>query len=268
MSKLKRSIKAISKIISKPYLLNSILNHQEEHQKQIAKKYKILNGLPHVDILMLFPDFNETVQPYAFLDGGSSPLDLALLKALAKKFDVKNYLEIGTWRGESVANVASVVENCYTLNLSEEAVYKILPNSNYVASHGIFSKNLKNVTSLIGDSRTFDFKGIGVLMDMVFIDGDHHYEMVRSDTQSVFEIINSDKSIVVWHDYMINCENIRWEVLHGILDGCPQNLKKYLYHVSNTNCAVYIPQQLPTKKHVMYELPNKQFEINIKPHLL
>ncbi len=268
MSKFKKTIKAISAIISKPYLLNNVLDLQIEHQKQVVRKHEVFDGLPQVDILELFPDFNETVQPYAFLDGGSSPLDLAFLKALAKKFDVKNYLEIGTWRGESVANVASVVKNCYTLNLSEEAVYKILPNSNYVASHGIFSKDLKNITPLIGDSKTYDFKGIGVEMDMVFIDGDHHYEMVKSDTESIFEIINSNKSIVVWHDYMINCENIRWEVLHGILDGCPANLKKHLYHVSNTNCAVYIPQQLPTKKHVLYELPNKQFEINIKPHLL
>lgn len=263
MSKFRKIVKAILAIISKPYLLNNVLNLETEHQEKVVNKHKTFDGLPKLDILQLFPDFNETVHPYAFLDGGSSPLDLALLKALAKKYDVQNYLEIGTWRGESVANVASVVKNCYTLNLSKEAIYKILPDLNYVDSHGFFCKDLENVTPLIGNSKNYDFKSIGAVMDMVFIDGDHHYEMVKKDTQSIFEIINRDKSIIVWHDYMVNCENIRWEVLHGILDGCPTNLKKHLFHVSNTNCAVYIPRQLPTKKHILYELPNKEFKINI-----
>lgn len=93
MSKLKKTIKTISAILSKPYLLNNELDHQIEHRKQVVKTHNLLDGLSQVDILKLFPDFKETVQPYAFLDGGSSPLDLALLKALAKKYDVQNYLE-------------------------------------------------------------------------------------------------------------------------------------------------------------------------------
>lgn len=264
MSKLLKLIKVLRLIVKKPRLLNIIINEDENFRDTVHKKHGLLNGLPQIDITHLVPNFNETINHYAFLDGGSSPLDIALLKQLAKKYKIKSYLEIGTWRGESVANVAEVVDECYTINLPDEEIYKLLPDSNYIASHRFFSDKLENVTHINSHSQNFDYKSLNKEFDMVFIDGDHHYISVKSDTKSVFEVINPEHSIVVWHDYTFSPESIRWEVLNAILDGMNKDYHKYLYHVSNTNCAVYIPQKLIARTMVKYELPDKKYIINIR----
>lgn len=264
MSKLAKLVKALRLILVNPWLLNHILSNNETFRNRVFKTYKLPDGLPQVDLLALFPQFNETIDPYAFLDGGSTPVDLALLKALAKKYQVKNYLEIGTWRGESVANVASVVENCYTINLPDEAIFKLSRNQKYVDAHRFFSKDLPNVKHLFGHSQFFDFNSLHVKFDMVFVDGDHHYESVKKDTEIAFDLIKSGESIIVWHDCMSSPETVRWEVLMGILDACPEDKRKHLYHVSNTLCAVYIPHGVPTKKRLeLYGKPTKNFVVNI-----
>lgn len=264
MSKIKKLFTALGILFRKPYLLNLVINHEESFQNRVVKNYQLKNGFLQLSILDLFPDFIETVRPYAFLEGGSSPLDLALLKALAKKYTVDSVLEIGTWRGESIANLASVVPHCYTLNIPDEEVYKLLPNREYVTSHRFFSKNLSNVHHVFGHSNAFDFTRLGRQFDMIFIDGDHHYESVKADTISAFKLIDVDKGIIVWHDYTYNPEKIRWEVFQAILDGTPKEKHKNLYHIANTHCAVFIPEELKGVTFIPYALPKTVFELTIK----
>lgn len=247
----------------KPVLMNLILESGEVAKKYIRQSYSKENGFPLIDFSSLVPT-EITVTPYAYLSGSCRPTDLALLKALASKHDVKDYFEIGTWRGESVANVASVVPNCYTFNLSEEELLSLdLPNE-YVQLHGFFSKELQNVTHLFGNSHTFDFKDLYGKFDMIFVDGDHHYESVRKDTETAFKLIRDENSVIVWHDYAREPESIRWEVLAGILDGCPAEKRNKLYYVSNTLCAVYLNEKMDTNELQLYAKPDKYFSIALK----
>ena len=264
MDKIRKLFQALALILSRPWLLNEIIHHSSVYRKRAIKEYNLENGLPSVDIMKLFPAFNETVDPYAFLEGGSLLTDIALLKALAKKYSVENYLEIGTWRGESVANVASVVKNCYTINLPDETILELSDNERYVQSHRFFSEKLPNVKHIAANSHDFDFSSLNTVFDMVFIDGDHHYNAVRKDTETVFKIIDPARSIIVWHDCMTSPENVRWEVLMGILDGCPAEKQKYIYHVSNTLCAVYFGKEMESEVLLPYRLPDKKFTIEIK----
>jgi predicted O-methyltransferase YrrM len=263
MRKIFKLIKVIWVIIRKPYVLNEVLKYGDDYQKKIFKKHNLISGFPQVPITQLFKDFNVTVNPYAYLEGATLPIDIALLKALAIKYSVKNYLEIGTWRGESVANVASVVDKCFTINLPDEEIYKLYKDLNYVNSHRFFSKNISNITHIQANSHNFNFKSLNTQFDLIFIDGDHSYKSVAIDTRTAFDLINADKGIIVWHDYMINPEKVRWEVMAGILDSCPPEKINSLYHVSNTLCAVYIPQKLNARNFIPNELPTRSFEITI-----
>ena len=210
--------------------------------------------------------FQERVFPYAYLSGATMPIDIALLRALAKRYDVKEYLEIGTWRGESVANMAGVAQHCVTFNLPKEDIVRLTGNPQYADLHGFFSHMLGNVEQLYGDSQTYDFGPHFGKYDMVFIDGDHHYESVKKDTETAFRLLKGEHGIIVWHDYGLDPETIRWDVMMAILDGAPAEKRKHLYHVSNTLCAAYLPEDFPTHKLVPYETPRKYFEIDIKTH--
>ena len=241
MSKFSKTFIALRRIIRNPWLLNKVLDDEVYWQKKVADDFGLPDGLPVLRAEDLFGDFSEIVEPFAFLDGGSLPTDLALLKKLARRFPGCNYFEIGTWRGESVANVASVAESCFTLNLSAEEMKKLGLDQKYIDLHGFFSKNLPNVTHLEGNSLTYDFQGLNRKFDLVFIDGDHHFEMVKNDTSKVVLHLVHKDTVIAWHDYARNPETVRYEILYGILSGCPSTLHKHLFHIANTLCAVYLP---------------------------
>ncbi len=222
------------------------------------------NCLSTVDLLEICPDFHETVAPFGFLEGTSLPIDLALLKSLARQFENCKYFEIGTWRGESVANVAEIASECVTLSLSDQEMHDMGISQNFINSHRVFSKGIPNVRHLEGNSLNFDFTPYAHCFDLVFIDGDHTYEGVRSDTRNAFNLLKNDNSIIVWHDYGVSTENVRWSVLAGILDGCPENKRKNLYHISNTMCAVYSTKAFNTSYPIFPAMPNKVFSLDIR----
>ena len=264
MKKLSKATRAIVQIAKNPWLLNTVLNQDNHWQQYVHRKYPDNeNGLPMVRADSIFGGFEETVYPYASLDGSSLPTDLALLKQFARSFDKCSYFEIGTWRGESVANVATVAEKCYTLNLTTEQMKKIGMNDRYIGLHRFFSSNLENVTHLQGDSREFDYAKLNRKFDLVFIDGDHHYDLVKNDTEKVFRHLLHDNSVVVWHDYGYNPERVRFEVLAGILDGCPQKFHSSIYHVGNTMCAVYMNKDFDSSPFETPQIPAGAFEVSI-----
>jgi len=264
MAKLVKGIKAIFQIVKNPFLLNLVINDESNWKNYVYKKYRLNYGLPLVEITEIFTDFDETVNPYAYLDGATLPIDIALLKALSKKYNVKKYFEIGTWRGESVANVAQVVPQCTTLNLSDLELINLGNTEEYVSMHRFFSQKISNIEHIFGDSQTFDFSSYYRKYDMVFVDGDHHYENVYKDTKTALKLLKEDNGILVWHDYAFEPESVRWSVLAGILDAMPEEKRKNLYHISNTLCAVYISEKLPTKRLVIDTKPTHWFEVNIK----
>ena len=211
-------------------------------------------GLPLVPLTHFVPTAApvaaRTVAPFAFGDGGSLPTDLLLLRALARQRPGCRYLEIGTWRGESAANVAAEASTVHTLNLSPAELRALGLPERYIELHGFFSQPLPNVTHLHGNSATFDLAGLqrqAGPFDLVFIDGDHRYAAVRRDTARVFEHLVGPGTVVVWHDASRQPGHPRWEVLAGLLDGLPPGLPGQLVQVGNTLCAVYSPQPLPAQ---------------------
>jgi predicted O-methyltransferase YrrM len=230
----------------------------------VRRAHRLGDGLPMLDLLDLVPAFHETVVPYAFLEGGSTPIDLALLKALARRYDRCRYFEIGAWRGESVANVATVAQECISLSWSDAEIRQAGWDERYVAIAKFFSRHLENVVHIGHDSKTFDYAPYVGQCDLIFIDGDHSYDGVRSDTANAFRLLRDDRSVIVWHDYMrTSGSDVMWGVVAGLLDGAPADARRHIYHVSNTLCAVYINSDFPTTAAVVPTTPNKVFEVGI-----
>ncbi len=83
--------KIFNNIIRQPKSIIKIIDENEEKQRYVIKKYGNINGLPVIDILELIPNFEEVVNPYSFLEATTAPVEIALLKALAKKYDKCQY---------------------------------------------------------------------------------------------------------------------------------------------------------------------------------
>lgn len=261
MSKINKLLKALKSILKQPSLLNLVLNENEQFKNDFIKKYSYLETLPQIKLSDIDENFGQNVELFV-LDGASLPTDLALLKTLAK--GKNSFFEIGTWRGESVWNVAKVIEDCTTLNLSKEEINSLGLHPKYAELHGVLSKRNPKILHLQGNTKTYDFAKLNKKYDLIFIDGDHSYEMVKNDTEKIFEHLVHNDTIVVWHDYAFNPEKVRYEVFKGILDGLPKQFHNQLYHVANTMCAVFIRKDFETKKFEKFNNPDYLFDFNIK----
>jgi hypothetical protein len=123
---------------------------------------------------------------------------------------------------------------------------------------------MKDLKTIKHNSQTYDFDQLNKKFDLIFIDGDHSYEGVLTDTINSFKIRKDKSSIIVWHDYGNSPEKVRHSVLAAILDGVPREFHKNLYHVSNTLCAVYIEnRKFDTSFTKFPTYPNKVFSIRV-----
>ena len=255
--RIKIIFRTVGKIIKKPSLILLVLSDETEFKRHLKKTYG-RTQFPTADINQFLIDRKATVNHYTFLDGSSLVTDLALLKSIAQSVPECKYLEIGTWRGESILNVVDAGAHCTSVNLSpEEIIASGFPK--YAELQACLIKDTTNIKTVYANSLTFDFSTLNQKFDLIFVDGDHHYEAVKSDTRNVYQLLKNDNSMIVWHDYGYNPEKPRHSVIAGILDGLPAEAHKYLYHVSNTMCAVYTKKNLVADIQHYPTRPDKTF---------
>ena len=262
ISKINKVLSFIKILSAQPSLINVVLSHNDVQKRNFLQKYPNVEALPQIEIQDLKEKETPTIHSF-LLDGSSLITDMQLLVTLAGRKEMNSYLEIGTWRGESVHNVAKEIEDCTTINLSEKEMKAMGLPSKYAEQHALLSKKNPKILHLQGNTKNFDFAGLNKKYDLIFIDGDHTYEMVLNDTQKVFANLLHENSIVVWHDYAFNPQKIRYDVFQGILDGVGLENHDSLYHPKNTMCAVFIKGKFETSKFDEMEIPEKLFEISL-----
>ncbi len=247
MDKLSKLLLALKRLVKQPSLLNLIIDDPIANKQEVIKKYNLPTGFNEINFSDVTKNESLTLPLFAFGGGGSMPTDLLVLQSLAKNIPNCTYFEIGTWRGESAYNVSQVAQKVFTLNLSKEELLQLNETPDYIHQIAQFSKDIKNIQHLKGNSFTFDFSSYHKTIDLVFVDGDHRYPAVVNDTKKAFDLVKNKNSIIVWHDYAASPNELRYEVMLGILDGAPTWAHQHIYKVSNTLCAIYYPFKIENK---------------------
>lgn len=259
-----------STLIRKPDLLLRAIQDNDPWRKYVQREYGI-ESLPLVQFTRLFPEVLKEkikVDPYTFLDGGSMVTDLAALRLFTRRKPGCAYFEIGTWRGESAVNVAKEGAIVHTLNLSDKDMIRKHYGEDSVKQIGLLFEDGLDITLHRGDSATFNFKGLDQKFDLIFIDGDHHYDAVKNDTLRVMDALVQENTIVCWHDYAYHPEGVRHEVMAGILDALPKDLHSRLIHISNTKMAVLLPEEMEGMEFTSPQTPGYSFSIDIQAKTL
>ena len=184
------------------------------------------------------------------ISGGATITELSTIAYLCRLHAPKTIFEIGTLEGRTTLNMAlNSPEDCriYTLDLpldQRRAYYKKRlgeikvwtrdePPPFLSAVGECFNRHpaAQKITQLYGDTRNFDFTPFHGKMDFVFIDANHEYEFVKSDTEQALKMISS-RGMIVWHDY----PNVR-----GVMEFLDELYQcgEPLIHLWDTRLALY-----------------------------
>jgi methyltransferase family protein len=201
---------------------------------------------------------------YTFAPWSTSPIEHALIQGIARRCKPCHFLEIGSLRGELLANLNGLVESSISLSLSKDDMVKRGYPKTVVDTNLLYENEVENLSVIYADSREYDFSKLPPPpRNLIFIDGDHAYEMVRHDTKNVLSVC-AKESVIVWHDYALGDHmTINWPVFAGILDGLPRTAWSRLFHVNNTACAVLLPRTWSVRVHENPFRPETTFSLSI-----
>lgn len=244
-------------------LIRTLLAYTKEADKRLyyEKKYKD-QKIPFVDIGEI-AKIDEKIDNYTYLKGTSRPIDIAFLMAVCKKYDNCNYLEIGSWRGESLVNVAKVAKKCTSISLSKQEILSMGMSKKVADLQRMFSRDISNINHIEANSINYDFNQLNEKFDVIFIDGDHSYRGVKSDTENAFKLLRDKRSVIIWHDCGDGYEGFNYEVISAILDGTPHDKRSKIYRVSNSLCGIYTNQNVTPEFLESPQVPNKTFSIDL-----
>jgi len=147
--------------------------------------------------------------------GTIRPIESQVLAALVSHLKPKTIFELGTYTGFSTIHLSENSPSdstIYTLDLPPDKTGIELKNDMNEAHRDIKNINLNkeryfhslgsknSIVELLGNSKTFDFSPYFEKIDFVFIDANHSYAYVKSDTENALRLLTPN-GVILWHDY-------------------------------------------------------------------
>ena len=180
--------------------------------------------------------------------GICTPIDeLAYLAIITRAVSPSFVFEIGTFRGRTALTFAlNSSPDCvvYTLDLPPDARRAAANGDVGRADRTIIEKSETGVDyegkdvsykirQLFGNSLSFDFKPYEGQIDLVFVDGAHHYEAAKSDTNNALRMLRPG-GWVVWHDFA-NYGDYN-DVIRAVLNVLPAD---QIIQIENSQLAIH-----------------------------
>jgi hypothetical protein len=192
--------------------------------------------------------------------GSLTTLEASMLISILKIFKPKVVFEYGTFLGYSTSiflKNTSKKSKVFSIDLGNSLadyeitnvdVSKVLHNDKVnddylrivqsntgpIYIKDTIDKGDSKLQLLYGDSTKLSVNEISLnkIVDYVFIDGGHTYDIIKSDTEKAFEMV--DKGIIIWHDYN---SKIHSDVTTFVDE---LSIDKKIFHIENTMLAFHI----------------------------
>ena len=179
------------------------------------------------------------------------PVETQILGVLVAYFKPKKIFDIGTYNGFTTLHFAYNTDDdavIYTLDLPPDFIASTKEKMAKYAYDDLMAVDLstrninkrmyKNdpqgakIRELFGDSMAFDFTPFHGKMDLIFIDGNHSYPYVRSDTENAFKML-AKGGVIIWHDFDYIIHRDIFKYLNHLSE------KQKIYSIPNTRFAIY-----------------------------
>ena len=167
--------------------------------------------LPVGDLSVFLDDGPVQVRESYAVDGNVTLTELVVLASLAQKYRPRVIFEIGTFDGRTTINLAanSPEATVHTLDLppGHATQMAVKPGDDTYINKPASGARYRGtdcesrIVQHYGDSATFDFSKFEGRVDMVFVDGAHSYDYVKSDSQHALRLLRDGRGVILWHDY-------------------------------------------------------------------
>jgi predicted O-methyltransferase YrrM len=211
--------------------------------------------IPQLEVWKAFPgieDIDVTIGRVLPTEGSSiSTYETLVLGGIVKYEKAKRIFEIGTSHGLTSYNLARNLPDdgvLFTLDLppKEDVGGDIQTHFKVTNSDAkmIFSDrktrrfcgtHIENrIQQLYGDSAMFDYSPYEKSIDIVFVDGSHAYDYVKSDTMNALRIVKPG-GLIIWHDYN---DGYFWPDVHKYLKEFAVEQRQPVKRVAGTMHAI------------------------------
>lgn len=179
-------------------------------------------------------------------NGNLSPYEIIAIASIVADRAPMRLLEIGTFDGNTTLQMAlNAPEEAiiHTLDLPKGEVETAQPvlQSDYLFIEDAAKEERKFLVSSVsykvqqhfGDSTKVSFELFAKdgPLDLIFIDGGHSYECVKSDTEKALKVV-SEKGIILWHDFTPHFAGV-----YSFL--CELSKTMELVHIAGTNLVLF-----------------------------
>lgn len=187
--------------------------------------------------------------------GCPSVFEATMLICLLKLLNPKKIFEFGTFLGYSTHTLLSnSSDDCklYSIDLGDDVTEKNIDKSCILKDGKINDDYLRTVQSKLGptylknyinDTRLNLIYGDSISMsvddlelngqvELVFIDGGHSYEIIKSDSDNALKMVKN--GVIIWHDYN---SRIHFDVTKYVNEICRE---RKIFHIENTMLAFQI----------------------------
>lgn len=176
--------------------------------------------------------------------------EIVVVCAIVRQLQPRRIFEIGTFMGKTTYHLAANSPDdahLFTLDLPEAEFSQNIAHIPYdqellregkrqeVGYYYKRSPFRSKVTQLFANSTTFDETPYADSIDMIFVDADHSYKSVLSDTKKAFRMIAKGLSgkAIMWHDLRPHSA-----VERAMLELCD---RKKTFHIKDTALGIYLP---------------------------
>jgi hypothetical protein len=194
-----------------------------------------------------YPGNPVLIDNWVHRQGNVSLYELYCLSSISKTLNPEVIFEIGTFDGRTTLHFALNTDSMtkiHTLDLPpgelenvklklDSGDPQLVDKKGFRIGECYLDKDeSKKVIQHLSDSAKFDFSPFYSGIDLIFVDGAHSFEYVKSDTENAMKMIKPN-GIILWHDYT-NVIDVT-EFLNGL------SSTEQIYRINNTSIAVYSP---------------------------
>lgn len=237
VNKFRKAIQIVKILLKHPKRISGVISYSEMFRDYCIEKYNMPNGPPLAGIFDIVDEVDISIDPFISNFVGSDLMTMAFMKSVAKQYDDCKFLEIGTYHGVTTQNMDEVTSGGVTIDIIEHDRNLMKPSC--------------RIERVIEDSRCIPWDSLGKF-SLIYVDGSHHYDTVKTDTESAFKCLApggtilfddiTDKSKAYNHPWWL-----RWAVIAGVYDGCPEDKRDRLYLVSNMCNIIYTEKEIPER---------------------